>query len=164
LISIFSFKILAGILYSYYFSLPSQIENGDTWNYFIESKAETIWLLNNPKAFIADLFTNHYSQTGNLFSCTNSFWNDLKATFFIKLLAVLNLFSAKNYYINLLFFNTFFMFGGVAFYRLFKDNFAINKWLLVATVFLPRAFYFGVVAFIKMGWFFGNSHQFIHIS
>jgi len=141
-LSLFSIKILAGIFYSYYFSLPSQIENADTWNYFLESKAETDWLLSNPKAFATDLFTNHYSQSGNLFSCTNSFWNDLKTTFFIKLLAVLNLFSVKNYYINLLFFNAFFMLGGVAFYRLFKDNFIINKWILLTVVFFTPSFLF----------------------
>jgi hypothetical protein len=142
LLSIFSVKFLVGFFYSYYFSLPSQITNADTWNYFIDSKAETDFLLSNPKAFASDLFTNHYSQSGNLFSCTNSFWNDLKTTFFVKLLAVLNLFSSKNYYINLIFFNVFFMFGGVAFYRLFKDNFAINKWVLLAMVFFTPSFLF----------------------
>lgn len=108
----------------------------------MDSKAETDWLLSNPKAFAADLFANHYSQSGNLFSCTNSFWNDLKTTFFVKLLAVLNIFSGKNYYINLLFFNSFFMFGGVAFYRLFKDNFIINKWVLLVMVFFTPSFLF----------------------
>ncbi len=142
LLSIFSIKYLVGFFYSYYFSLPSQITNADTWSYFMDSKIETDWLLSNPKAFAADLFANHYSQSGNLFSCTNSFWNDLKTTFFVKLLAVLNLFSGKNYYINLLFFNAFFMFGGVAFYRLFKDNFIINKWVLIATVFFTPSFLF----------------------
>jgi hypothetical protein len=142
LLIIFSIKYLVGLFYSHYFSMPSQIENADTWNYFIDSKAETDFLLSNPKAFASDLFTNHYSQSGNLFSCTNSFWNDLKTTFFIKLLAVLNLFSCKNYYINLLIFNAFFMFGGIAFYRLFKDNFAINKWVLLAMVFFTPSFLF----------------------
>lgn len=142
LVIIFSLKILVGLYYSYYFSLPPQITNADTWSYFMDSKAETDWLLSNPKAFATDLFANHYSQSGNLFSCTNSFWNDLKTTFFIKLLAVLNLFSGKNYYINLLFFNAFFMFGGVAFYRLFKDNFIINKWVLLAFVFFTPSFLF----------------------
>ncbi len=142
LLSIFSVKYLVGFFYSYYFSLPSQIANADTWSYFMDSKAETDWLLSNPKAFAADLFANHYSQSGNLFSCTDSFWNDLKTTFFVKLLAILNLFSSKNYYINLLFFNAFFMFGGVAFYRLFKDNFIINKWVLLAIVFFTPSFLF----------------------
>jgi hypothetical protein len=108
----------------------------------MDSKEETDWLLKNPKAFASDLFANHYSQSGNLFSCTNSFWNDLKTTFFVKSLAILNLFSDKNYYINLLFFNAFFMFGGVAFYRLFKDNFIINKWVLIAIVFFTPSFLF----------------------
>ena len=136
LIAIFVLKIIAGIFYSYYFSLPSQITNADTWSYFIESKMETSWLLQNPKTFFADLFTNHYAQSGNLFSGTNSFWNDLKSTFFIKLLAVLNILSFGNYYINLLFFNTFFMFGGVALYKLFKENFIINKLILTIATFL----------------------------
>lgn len=142
LLLIYAIKILVGFYYSYYFSQPQQITNADTWSYFMDSKVETNWLLNNPKAFAADLFANNYSQPGNLFSCTNSFWNDLKTTFFVKLLAILNLFSGKNYYINLLFFNAFFMFGGVAFYRIFKDNFIIKKWLLLAFVFFTPSFLF----------------------
>lgn len=142
IVFIYCIKILSSSLYGLYFSSSAQIENADTWNYFIESRAETDWLLSNPKAFVADLFTNHYSQTGGFFLGTQSYWNDLKATFFIKILAVLNVFSCKNYYINLLFFNAAFMLGGVAFYRLFNENFIIKKWLLVTFVFFAPSFLF----------------------
>lgn len=130
------------MFYGYYYSLPTQATKADTWAYFVESKTETNILLSNPNFFIADLFTNYYEKTGNLFSCTNSFWNDLKATSFIKLLAVLNIFSNKNYFINVLFFNFFFLLGSVAFYRLFKENFSISKWLLIVFVFFTPSFLF----------------------
>jgi len=131
--------------------MPSQIENADTWTYFIDSKTETDWLLNNPKAFFTDLFTNHYSTTGNFFIGSQSYWNDLKATFFTKVLAVLNVFSNKNYYINLLFFNAFFMVGCVAFYKLIKENFTVNKWLLIIAIFLTPSFLFWCSAIHKDG-------------
>jgi hypothetical protein len=157
LISLFSLKVIVGILYSYYFSLPSQIENADTWNYFIDSRIETDWLLNNPKAFFADLFTNHYATTGDFFTSSHSYWSDLKATFFTKLLAVLNVFSFKNYYINILFFNAFFMVGCVAFYKLIKENFTINKWLLIITIFLTPSFLFWCSAIHKDGLVFSST-------
>lgn len=131
-----------GFFYGFYFSLPAQLLKADTWDYFAQSKIETNWLLQNPKAFIADLFNNHYQSTGNLFTGSYSFWNDLKATFFIKTLAILNIFTNKNYYISILFFNLGFMFGGVAFFKLFNEHFKINKWLLLWAVFFIPTFLF----------------------
>ena len=151
LLIIFTLKIFIGFLYSYYFASPSQIENADTWTYFIDSKAETDWLLRNPKEFFADFFTNNYSTRGSFFASYNSYWNDLKATSFTKLLAILNLFSNKNYYINLLFFNVIFMFGNVAFYKLIHQNFAIKNWVLIAAVFLTPSFLFWCSAIHKDG-------------
>ena len=151
LLLIFSLKVCVGFLYSYYFASPSQIENADTWTYFIDSTTETDWLLRNPKEFFADFFTNNYSTRGNFFASYNSFWNDLKATSFTKLLAILNLFSNKNYYINLLFFNVIFMFGNVAFFKLIYENFTIKKWILVTSVFLTPSFLFWCSAIHKDG-------------
>ena len=151
LLLIFTLKVFVGFLYSYYFASPSQIENADTWAYFIDSKAETDWLLKNPKEFFADFFTNQYATRGSFFASYNSFWNDLKATSFTKLLAILNLFSNKNYYINLLFFNVIFMFGNVAFFKLIHQNFTINKLVLIASVFLTPSFLFWCSAIHKDG-------------
>lgn len=142
LTALFTIKVLAGILYGVYFSQPPQIESADTWHYFIESKVETDWLLTNPKAFFADLFTNHYSNSNGFFSSTHSIWNDLKETFFVKLLAILNLFTNKNYYINILFFNAVCMAGCVALFKVFYQSFFIQKWILIVAVFLAPAFLF----------------------
>ena len=157
IIVLFSLKVLVGFFYGYYYSLPEQEFKADTLAYFNESKIETDWLLKNPKTFFADLFTNHYTQTGNLFSCTNSFWNDLKATFFIKALAVLNLLSNKNYYINILFLNLFFLYGTISFYRLFKENFKNNKWVLLVFVFLTPSFLFWCSGIHKDGVVFAST-------
>ncbi len=142
LIALYVTKVLVGILYGIYFAQPSQIEGADTWFFFIESKPETDWLLANPQNFFADLFTNHYSHTGNFFAGSQSFWNDLKATFFVKILAILNVITQKNYYTNLLFFNAAFMVGGVACYRLFNQKFDIDKRILIAAIFLTPGFLF----------------------
>jgi hypothetical protein len=163
LLLLFSLKVFVGFLYSRYFAAPSQIANADTWTYFIDSKLETNWLLQNPKEFFADFFTNQYNVTGSFFTGTNSFWNDLKATSFTKFLAVLNLFSNKNYYINLLFFNVIFMFGNVAFYKLISENFTIKKWVLVAAIFLTPSFLFWCSGIHKDGLVFSATAVILYI-
>lgn len=154
---IFSIKVLTAFFYGLYFSKSGQVETADTWRYFSESTVETDWLFNNPKAFAADLFTNYHHTTGNLFIGTHSYWNDLKATFFIKVLAIINVFTNKNYYVNILFFNAFFVFGGVALYRLFNQYFQVKKWILVVAVFLAPGFLFWCSGIHKDGLLFTAS-------
>ena len=73
--------------------------------------------------FFKDIFNHRYSNSGNIFIAENSYWNDLKSNVIIKLLAICNVFTFKNYYANIVFFNFLFLFGLVAFYRLMSALF-----------------------------------------
>jgi hypothetical protein len=139
---LFSIKVTVGVLYANYFTTQDQIVNADTWTYFIDSKLETDFLVQNPLGFVKDLFSVKYQSSGGLFSSTYSYWNDLKANFFIKILAVLNLLSNKNYYVNLLFFNWLFLYGGLLLIKLVNEYYSIKKhWLLISIFLAPSALF-----------------------
>ena len=142
LFSLFTLKIIAGFAYAYYFSLPSQINTSDTWQYFNESLVETDKLFHQPKLFFSELWYNQYANNSGLFTGIHSFWSDLKATVFVKIIAILNVFSLKNYYINLIFFNLFVFYGCIALYKLVVEYFTVKSWILFLTIFLLPSFLF----------------------
>ncbi len=134
LIGLFAVKVLAGLAYAYFYSLPSYKTNSDTFRFFALSLPETDWLLKDPIAFAKDIFSYGYNRPGNLFIGENSYWNDLKSNVIIKLLAICNVFTNKNYYANIVLFNFLFLFGIIAFYRLLSSLFTVNKWLLIIAI------------------------------
>ena len=142
IIGLFSIKILAGLAYSWFYQQPAYYATSDTWHFFELSKGETDWLLHDPAAFFKDIFMYGYERSGNLFLGENSYWNDLKSNFIIKLLAVCNVFSLKNYYANIVLFNFLFFFGPVALYRVLNTYFQTKRLLLIAGVFLIPSFLF----------------------
>jgi hypothetical protein len=154
LTGLFSLKIIAGLVYAWFYLQPVYYATSDTWRYFELSKAETDWLLKDPPAFLKDIFTNGYQQTGNLFLQNNSYWNDLKSNIIIKLLALCNVVTFKNYFADIVFFNFIFFFGPVALYRLVKELFSINRLLLIASIFLIPSFLFWCSGIHKDGLIF----------
>lgn len=142
LIALFVLKVFAGVVYGWFYSLPQYNATSDTWFFFNEGCKETDWLLRDPLGFVKDLFHYGYEQSGNIFSGKNSYWNDLKSNVIIKLIAVFNVFTGKNYWANIIFFNFIFFFGPVAFYRLLSKKIDANKILLIAAVFCIPSFLF----------------------
>ena len=142
LVLLFSIKILVGLIYAWYYHQPSQFYKNDTYHYFNESISETKVLLNNPIAFIKTFFTHNYNSSGNLFNSNQSYWNNLKANTIIKLLAIINVFTFKNYIAAIPFFNFFSFFGLMAFYKLIQSYNTNNKWLLIISIFLLPSFLF----------------------
>lgn len=140
--AVFILKIIAGIAYGCFFAQLKYINTADTWNYFHASLPETNWLLHDPVAFIKDLFHYSYSSSGNLFNNQTSYWNDLKSNAIIKLIAVINVFTGKNYYVDIIFFNFLYLFGPVALYRLATTFSPQQKLLLFFPVFLLPSFLF----------------------
>jgi len=154
LTGLFLVKIIAGLAYAFYFLQPSQIEGSDTWRYYRISLSETNMLLTHPVHFVTSLFQYHYDDAGNLFNAHNSYWNDLKSNTIIKLIAVINVFTNRNYYADIVFFNFFFFFGLMAFYRLMNTFFIGKKWLLIVSVFLTPSFLFWCSGIHKDGLIF----------
>jgi len=136
LIALFLIKIIAGVIYAKFYSLPKYAAGADTWRFYRLSLAETKWLLQDPKAFLEDLFTYGYNKSGNLFSGENTYWNDLKSNVIIKLTAVINIFTHNSYYANIIFFNFLFLFGLVALFRVLYHLFPGKKWTIIIGIFL----------------------------
>ncbi len=155
LIILFIIKIAAGFAYAKYFSLPQYIATADTWKYYNNSLTETDWLLRDLVGFIKDLFYSPYQQSGNLFSGSSSYWNDLKDNSIIKLMAVMNVFTGKSYYTNIIVFNFLYLFGPVALFRIakpFRSN--NNKLWLILLIFLLPSFLFWCSGIHKDGLIF----------
>jgi len=154
LIILFIIKIAAGCAYGLFYSLPDKVQTSDTWNYFDHSKAETDWLLKNPVAFVKDLFIYNHDSTGNLFKAKDSYWNQLKSNVIIKILAIVNVFTVKSYYADVIFFNFFFLFGCMAFYRLLTEKIEANTLVRIAFVFCIPSFLFWCSGVHKDGFIF----------
>ena len=154
LAGLFVLKIAAGLAYAFFYLQPAYNATSDTWRYFELSKGETDWLVKDPAAFFKDIFVSGYQQTSGLFSSESSYWNDLKSNVIIKLLAICNLFTFKDYYSDVIFFNFIFFFGPVAVYRLVQQLFNLNRLIAIAGIFLLPSFLFWCSGIHKDGLIF----------
>jgi len=115
LVLLFLVKLVAGAAYGYLFTkLPNYAQNADTWRLFFAGVSEKQWLLQNPGAWLADIYTPRYSDDAGMLATQNSLLNDLKDVLVVKCIAIFNLLSGSRYYVNLIFFNYLFLFGQVA--------------------------------------------------
>lgn len=151
---LFALKLIAALVYACFYLQPAYYATSDTWNYFKLSKSETDILLTDPLAFFKELFGYTHVQAGNLFIGKNSYWNDLKSNVIIKLLAICNVFTLKNYFADLVIFNFLFFFSTCALYRLLQQVFAVKKIFLVAFVFCIPSFLFWCSGLHKDGLMF----------
>lgn len=135
---------MAGIFYGwigvYYGQMAQMI---DTWAYHVESLKEHQILISHPIDFFTSLFHNSYEGGyTNFLTSHNSWWNDVKANFLIKIMAIFDLFSFGNYYTNVIFYSFLTLFGPMAVYRVMRDIFPNKKTaLLIATFFIPSFLY-----------------------
>lgn len=136
----FGIKIMAGIAYGYFYA---QRGGGDTWLYHQYGLDEKALLLSDPAAFVTKLFQPGYeSGYGDFFGNTNSWWNDVDGNVFGKLLAVCNLITGGNYYINSLLFNIFSFTGTVLLLRVWKHVASVKNPLATWMPFLIPSFIF----------------------
>ena len=156
LVIIFLLKVMAGIFYGwigiYYGQMAQMI---DTWAYHVESLKEYHLLTTHPIDFFTSLFHNSYEGGyTNFLSSKNSWWNDVKANFLIKIMAVFDLFSFGNYYVNVIFYSFISLFGPMAVYRIMKDVFPRQKVPLLIAVFLVPSFIYWTSGLHKEGLIF----------
>ncbi len=136
IIALFIIKILAGVAYALFYKLPKYYEGSDTWRFYRLSLNETVWLKKDPTAFLKDLFIHGYGESGNLFAGENSYWNDLKSNVLVKLMAVMNVFTFKSYYTNIILFNFLFLFGLIALLKQLIPIYPEKKNRLIAAIFI----------------------------
>ena len=157
--SLFTLRIAVGCLLGW-ISIRYYPSN-DYWNLVKESRYETELLKSNPLKFFTSLFESPYENPyGQFFNAVGSYWNDLRNNLIQKSLAVMNLITAGNYYLNSIFFNAFGFLGHLAFFRLFDSISPGNRKKIMWAVFLlPSTLYFSsgihkdLLVFSLMGFF-----------
>ncbi|MCU7548633.1 hypothetical protein OCK74_05865 [Chitinophagaceae bacterium LB-8] len=155
LITVFLLKVIVGISYGWIGIYYNQL---DTWAFHFESLKEKGLLLSDPVDFVASLFRSGYteSQYGKFLSVENSWWNDLDGNFFIKMLAVFNVFSSSNYYINVVFYSFLTLAGPIALYRVMTDLFPTKKLTILLSTFLLPSFMYWTSGIHKDGLIFAG--------
>ena len=157
LVIIFLLKVIAGIFYgwmgNYYGGLAQMV---DTWNYHQNGLLEYQLLTSDPKEYFTNLFHDPYHQEGlkGFFSSKDSYWNDLKANVFIKILSIFDIFSFGYYYVNVIFYSFISLFGPIAFYRVMADVFPAQKRIILLTTFLVPSFLYWASGIHKEGLIF----------
>ena len=143
ILALFLLKVLAGIVYGY-ISIHFYHKGSDNWALNNYGQQEYQIMISKPGVFFTDIFKSNYGNFyGNFYGSIGSYWSDLKFNILIKIVAILNIFSRGNYYINSLFFNFLCFFGHVALYRVFINIYTNRKWAVIAGCFLlPSVLYF----------------------
>lgn len=134
-IAVFFFKVFMGCFYGWVFL--HFYGGDDTWNYFNESKVETGILIRHPLQFVQELL-----PTYSLRAADYQGWKSLlfyiahfERWFLIKGLAVLNLLSGKNYYINVLLFEFLTVPGPLLLFKLLSKEFPLRAGMNFLLVF-----------------------------
>ena len=156
MIIIFLLKVMAGIFYGwiglYYGNLAQMV---DTWGYHYNSILEYQLLKSDPWQYITNLFHNPYEEGfKKFFDSTNSYWNDLKGNFFIKVLSILNILSFGHYYVNVIFYSFISLFGPLAIFRVMNDVFPGKKIAILLATFLIPSFIYWTSGIHKEGLIF----------
>lgn len=156
LISIFLLKAMAGIFYGWigiYYGGLAKMQ--DTWSFHFLGIEEFNLLFSHPREYFTNMFSDPYQEANMPFlSGSNSYWNDLKGNFFIKILSVFNILSAGNYYVNVLFYSAVSLVGPLAFYRVMRDIFPEKKNLVLMATFLVPSFLYWTSGLHKEGLLF----------
>jgi len=142
IIILFTLKIMAGILLGW-MSERYYSQGNDYWLINAHGWAEYNLLFSDPKKFFTNIFSSYYPHYGSFFGSVGSYWNDLENNIVIKVIALINILSRGNYYINALLLNFIGFFGHVALYRIFINIYPNKKWRVIAGCFLlPSTLYF----------------------
>jgi len=134
--SVLLFKVFMGCLYGWVFL---HIYGGDdTWNFFNESKEQTDLLLQHPRQFFEEFWpafswrvAGHQGWPAFLF-----YVDHFERWFMIKGLAILNLMSGKNYYINVLLFDLLTIPGPLLLFKLLSEKYPLRTGMYFLLVFL----------------------------
>lgn len=156
LIILFLIKIMAGIFYgwigTYYGGLAQMY---DTWNYHILSIYEYHLLGTNPGEYLTNIFHDSYEGgVSNFLFSNDSYWNDLKGNFFIKVLSIFNIFSFGHYYVNVIFYSFITLLGPVCVFRVMADAIPGKKTAIIVAAFLVPSFIYWTSGLHKEGLIF----------
>lgn len=129
------FRIFMGCLYGWVFR--HYYGGDDTWNFFDESKDQTDLLLLHPVQFFHEFLPSFaYHATGNhLWQAFLFYVDNFERWFMVKGLAILNLFSGKNYYVNVLLFDMLTIPGPLLLFKMLSAKFPLRSGMYFLLVF-----------------------------
>lgn len=132
---VFGFKVVLGCVYGYLFQ---RFYGGDdTWMLHYGSIQEYRKLIDQPLQFFADLdLTASFRRNEGMAAGWYFLLSDLEYWIITKPLAIFNIFSRGNYYINVVFFNLLTFWGQYLVFKVFAARFPEKRRLLVLLVFL----------------------------
>ncbi|NCU03085.1 MAG: hypothetical protein GXC73_03780 [Chitinophagaceae bacterium] len=144
IIGLFLLKVAAGVVYGYYYSrIQNYTSSSDSWKFFFDAEKDTRLLYHDPLRYFLGIFDNPYDRDyRHLFSSVNSYWNDLKHTYMVKIVSLFNVLSGSRYYVNVIFYSFITFFGPIAFIRVMNDVFPGKKQLITCATFLFPSFLF----------------------
>lgn len=144
LIGLFILKVAAGIAYGWFFTtIPNYERSADSWKFFFDAKNDTRLLFENPIRYFTSILDNPYGKHyRHLFSSVDSYWNDLKHIYMVKIVSLFNAFTGSRYYVNVIFYSFLTFFGPVAFIRIMNDVFPNRLKLITCSTFLFPSFLF----------------------
>ncbi len=130
-------KLLVALACAFYFLNFSQFS--DSLAYNEAGKSVSPLLRSDPVLFFTSTGANSSnSALSGLFESSYSLWADLRFSLLYKLVAIFNLLTAGNFYLNSVVFSSIVFFGHIAFYRIYKDLYPGHTIkLLVACFLLP---------------------------
>ncbi|HEY0678111.1 MAG TPA: hypothetical protein VGD17_07485 [Chitinophagaceae bacterium] len=131
----FGFKVMLGCLYGYIFQ---RFYGGDdTWMLHAGSIQEYQKLMRDPGRFFADFdITASFRRNDGFAAGWYFLLSDLEYWIITKPLAIFNMFSRGNYYINVVFFNLITFWGQYLIFKLFAAHFPKRRTLIFFLVFL----------------------------
>lgn len=144
IVGLFILKVIAGVAYGYFYTtIPNYEQSADSWKFFFDARHDTKVLYDNPARYFLSIFDNPYGREyRHLFSSVNSYWNDLKHVYMVKIVSLFNIFSGSRYYVNVIFYSFVTFFGPIAFIRVMNDVFPGKKLLITCSTFLFPSFLF----------------------
>ncbi|HEY4876685.1 MAG TPA: hypothetical protein VIH86_13995 [Puia sp.] len=130
----FSFKIFLGCLYGYIFL--HFYAGDDTWWFFKDSLPEYQKMIHQPVQFFKDFSpVFDFSNSNSFFQNFKVYIADVEFWTIRKLLAVFNIFSGGNYYIDALFFDFIVFWGPFLLLKLLLKHFPEKKDILIIILF-----------------------------
>lgn len=129
------FRVFMGCLYGYIFL--HYYGGDDTWGFFLESRGETDVLLSHPLRFVQEFLPDYSFQAvqHQVWPAVVFYVVHFENWFMVKFLAVLNLLSGKNYYIDLLWFDLLTITGPLLFYKMLVRRFPSRAGMYYLLVF-----------------------------
>ncbi len=131
-----AFKMICSLSVAFYlgrFMYSDYVINNE------EGKLQYDLLLKNPHFFFTDFAGDLKTYgPGRLFETKDSFWGYLRFSLLYKFLAILNIITKGNFYLNTILFSSLVFFGHIAFYRIYIELYKGHKLkILISCFFLP---------------------------